>query len=81
MITKINRISRGLLCAALVACQAVLITSCKDEPDKYEITSGNPTIRYIRPVNIESADSLLTTDSQSDHQQHDDRDCSWTNSQ
>ena len=60
MITKINRISRGLLCAALVACQAVLTTSCKDEPDKYEITSGNPTIRYIRPVNIESADSLLT---------------------
>jgi hypothetical protein len=37
-----------------------LFTSCEDEPDKYEISDGTPTIRYIRPVNIESADSILS---------------------
>lgn len=34
-------------------------TSCEDEPDKYEVSSGTPTIRYIRPVGIENADSLI----------------------
>ena len=60
MITKIYRISRWVLCAALITCQVALFTSCEDEPDKYEISDGTPTIRYIRPVNIESADSILS---------------------
>ena len=58
MNNKINRISCWLACAALVTLS--VFTSCKDEPDKYEISGGSPTIRYIRPVNVESADSLLT---------------------
>ena len=44
----------------MVACAMLAVTSCEDEPDKYEISDGTPTIRYIRPVNVESADSLLT---------------------
>lgn len=46
------------LFVALIA--AVGFTACADEPDKYEVTDGTPTIRYIRPVDIASADSLLT---------------------
>lgn len=34
--------------------------ACADEPYKYEIADGTPTIRYIRPVDVASADSLLT---------------------
>ena len=47
-----------MACAALVTLS--LLTSCKDEPDKYEVTNGTPTIRYIRPVDIAISDSLLT---------------------
>jgi len=35
-------------------------TACKDEPDKFELTDGLPTINYIRPADIASSDSLLT---------------------
>ena len=34
-------------------------TSCSDEPDKYESTSGIPTISYIRPVDVSKKDSML----------------------
>ena len=47
-----------LLLSALAA--PVAFTACEDEPDKYEISDGTPTIHYIRPVNVASADSLLT---------------------
>lgn len=56
---KINNINKALFAIAMVsACTS--ITSCKDEPDKYEIAGGSPTINYIRPVDVESKDSLLT---------------------
>lgn len=35
------------------------LTSCEDEPDKYEITGGTPSISYIRPVDVAAKDSLL----------------------
>ena len=54
-----NKIFKGLS-LVMVACAMLAVTSCEDEPDKYEISDGTPTIRYIRPVNVESADSLLT---------------------
>ena len=47
-----------LLLSALAA--PVAFTACEDEPDKYEISDGTPTIHYIRPANVASADSLLT---------------------
>lgn len=44
-----------------VAAAAVLLTaSCEDQPDKFELADGVPTISYIRPVKAESADSLLS---------------------
>ncbi|MCM1502801.1 MAG: glycan-binding surface protein [Bacteroidales bacterium] len=36
------------------------ITSCQDEPDKYRMTDGLPVVHYVRPVNVEASDSLLT---------------------
>ena len=39
---------------------AAVFTSCVDEPDKYEISGGKPTIRYIRSLGTEGADSILT---------------------
>ena len=55
-----KRIIKSLCLFATVALTASVFTACQDEPDKYEISGGNPTIRYIRPVNVESADSILT---------------------
>lgn len=57
---KINNIFKGVLLSAFAFMAAVGLTSCQDEPDKYEVTSGNPTIRYIRPVDVAAADSLIT---------------------
>lgn len=54
-----NKIFKGLY-LALAVCATIGFTACEDEPDKYEISGGTPTIRYIRPVNVESADSILT---------------------
>ena len=54
-----NKIFKGLY-IALAACSMIGFTACEDEPDKYEISGGKPTIRYIRPVKVESADSILT---------------------
>lgn len=54
-----NKIFKGLY-LALAVCATIGFTACEDEPDKYEISGGSPTIRYIRPVNVESADSILT---------------------
>ena len=36
-----------------------LFSSCADEPDKFELTSGKPTINYIRLQDVASKDSLL----------------------
>ena len=36
-------------------------TACEDEPDKFELTDGNPTISYIRPQDVAAKDSLLTS--------------------
>lgn len=36
-----------------------LFSSCADEPDKFELTGGKPTINYIRLQDVASKDSLL----------------------
>ena len=56
---KTNKIFKGF-CLALVACSALVTTSCEDEPDAYEIQGGKPTINFIRPVNVDSRDSIIT---------------------
>ena len=54
-----KRLFNSLLLLSAFAVTTVF-TGCKDEPDKYEISGGNPTISYIRPLDIEKADSILT---------------------
>lgn len=56
---KTNKIFKGL-CLTLAACASLAVTSCKDEPDAYEIQSGKPTINFIRPVSADSRDSIIT---------------------
>ena len=38
---------------AVAAIGITALTSCKDEPDKYEPTGGKPTIKYIRSMSSE----------------------------
>ena len=54
--SKIN----SLMLAALTVCSGFALQSCEDEPDKFELTDGTPTVYYIRPANVASKDSLLT---------------------
>ena len=56
---NIKNINGALFAMALVAASAGF-TSCEDEPDKYEVAGGTPTIDYVRPVDAASKDSLLT---------------------
>lgn len=44
--------------AALVL--GLTAVSCEDQPDKFELTGGTPEVMYIRPVDVEHRDSLLT---------------------
>ena len=39
---------------------SMVTTSCEDQPDEYKSTGGVPTVHYIRPVNVEYKDQLLT---------------------
>ncbi len=54
-----KRLFNSLFLLSALALTTVVFTGCKDEPDKYEVSGGTPTIRYIRPVGIDGADSLL----------------------
>lgn len=45
---------------SLMAVSSVSLTSCEDEPDKFELTCGVPTVEYIRPGTAAAADSLLS---------------------
>lgn len=56
---KTNRYYSWLM-AGVIALAGLSITSCEDEPDKYEIASGMPTIHYIRSPYLATADSLMT---------------------
>ena len=45
---------------ALLACVVSAgMTSCKDQPNKYEISDGVPTIKYIRMQDVALKDSLI----------------------
>lgn len=45
---------------ALAAMSAAALASCEDQPDKFELTSGKPTIKYVRVPDPEKR--RLTTD-------------------
>lgn len=55
MITMRNIIKCALV--ALVVTPMLMLNSCKSS--KYEMTGGKPTIKYIRPMDVEKKDSLL----------------------
>ena len=43
---------------AALAVMGCLMTACEDQPDKYEIADGVPTLKYVRSPLPEEADSL-----------------------
>jgi hypothetical protein len=47
--------------AMLTAIAGLSLTSCEDEPDKYEVAGGVPTVRYVRSPLVTAADSLLNS--------------------
>lgn len=56
----LNKFMRfGIFCCMALAA-GFGMTSCEDEPDKYEVADGVPTVRYIRSPYVTSADSLIT---------------------
>ncbi|WP_291529992.1 glycan-binding surface protein [Bacteroides sp. UBA939] len=42
-----------------VAVMGIGMVSCEDEPDKFELSGGKPTIKYIRMPSASAADSLI----------------------
>ncbi len=52
-------IKQALLVAA-VALAGVVVISCEDEPDKYKVAGGVPTVYYIRSPKASASDSLIT---------------------
>lgn len=55
---KLNKIFSWLF-VGLMAISASTLTSCEDQPDKFELTGGVPTVNYIRMPYLSQADSLL----------------------
>ena len=55
-----NKYLNGLYVAAAVLMTGMALTSCDDQPNKFELTDGVPTIYYIRPQDVTAKDSLLT---------------------
>lgn len=44
---------------AVLAVSGCFMTACEDQPDKYEIADGIPTLKYVRSPLPEEADSLF----------------------
>ena len=63
---RMDKYMKALLLAA-VTLTGFSLTSCKDEPDKYEVASGKPTVYYIRCLSSEVVG------------QQDDEDTKYTN--
>lgn len=55
---KINKYLSGLMMGLLLSGAA--LTSCKDQPDAFELSGGTPEIYYVRMPYLSQADSLIT---------------------
>lgn len=56
---KVTRYIKGM--AVIVAAViGIVLPSCEDEPDKYEVADGLPTVLYVRMTDPELSDSLIT---------------------
>ena len=51
--------NKFLLAAAVVA--GLVSVSCEDQPDAFKMTGGVPTVEYIRSVDVEQADVIITS--------------------
>lgn len=51
--------TKALLLAGASIALASLFTACEDEPDRFRLADGKPTVYYVRPVDVAAADSLL----------------------
>ncbi len=40
---------------------AIGTVSCDDQPDKFELTSGVPVVKYVRVIDPNKSDSLITS--------------------
>lgn len=56
---KTNRYFNWLM-AGIISLSGIALTSCEDEPDKYKIASGKPTIYYVRSPYLATADSIMS---------------------
>ena len=63
---KMKQYTKGLLYATF-ALAGLTLSSCKDQPDKYEVAGGKPTVNYIRCLSTEVQNS------------NDDADMKYTN--
>lgn len=54
-----NNICGTALIGALALMSSFSLQSCKDQPDEYKVSSGNPTIYYARLSDVASKDSLV----------------------
>lgn len=52
-----NRYFKGLAAVLLLLCG--MFASCEDQPDKFELTGGVPTVNYVRMPYLSQADSLI----------------------
>lgn len=55
---KNKNIFKCLLGAAIMVMSGAFV-SCNDQPDKFEMTGGEPVVKYVRLTDPEKADSLL----------------------
>ena len=55
---KNNRYTNWFFAAAVVVA-GFSMAACEDEPDKYEVAGGKPTLKYVRVPDPAAADSLL----------------------
>ena len=59
MIMKTKRYINWLL-VSMLTITSFTVMSCKDQPDKYEIADGTPTVYYVRSPYASQKDSLMT---------------------
>ena len=54
-----KKFTNKLVIGAVALTIGAAAVSCEDQPDKFELTKGTPTLRYVRPATEASSDSLL----------------------
>ncbi len=55
----IIKIAYRIFFLALTVLIGATVASCKDEPNKYKVTDGLPTVKYVRMSTLAASDSLI----------------------